>query len=76
MIAAKRYESVWNAFLKELPRNPTITLSSVQKEWHTNRKGMQRWMNNNGLSVKEAKKRKRIRDAALSIFFYLFTFAA
>ena len=52
MIAAKRYESVWNAFLKELPRNPTITLSSVQKEWHTNRKGMQRWMNNNGLSVK------------------------
>ena len=59
MIAAKRYESVWNAFLKELPRNPTITLSSVQKEWHTNRKGMQRWMNNNGLSVKEAKKRIR-----------------
>ena len=59
MIAAKRYESVWNAFLKELPRNSTITLSSVQKEWHTNRKGMQRWMNNNGLSVKEAKKRIR-----------------
>ena len=59
MIAAKRYESVWNAFLKELPRNPTITLSSVQKELHTNRKGMQRWMNNNGLSVKEAKKRIR-----------------
>ena len=59
MIAAKRYESVWNAFLKELPRNPTITLSSVQEKWHTNRKGMQRWMNNNGLSVKEAKKRIR-----------------
>ena len=36
MIAAKRYESVWNAFLKELPRNPTITLSSVQEKWHTN----------------------------------------
>lgn len=43
-IAAKRYESVWNAFLKELPRNPTITLSSVQTKWHTNRKGMQRWI--------------------------------
>ena len=59
MIAAKLYESVWNAFLKELPRNPTVTLSSVQKKWHTNRKGMRRWMSNNGLSVKEAKKRIR-----------------
>ena len=39
-------ELVWNAFLKELPRNQTITLSSVQKKWHTNRKGMQCWMNN------------------------------
>ena len=59
MITAKRYESVWNAFLKELPRNPTITLSSVQNKWHTNRKGMRRRMSNNGLSVKEAKKRIR-----------------
>lgn len=42
MIAAKRYESVWNAFLKELPRNPTITLSSVQKKWHTNRKAKEK----------------------------------
>ena len=46
-------------FLKELPRNPTVTLSSVQNKWHTNRKGMRRWMSNNGLSVKEAKKRIR-----------------
>ena len=53
------YESVWNAFLKELPRNPTVTLSSGQEKWHTNRKGMRRWMSNNGLSVKEAKKRIR-----------------
>ncbi len=27
-------------FLKELPRNPNVTLSSVQNKWHTNRKGM------------------------------------
>ena len=60
MIAAKRYESVWNAFLKELPRNPTVTLSSGQEKWHTNRKGKRRWMSNNGLSVKEAKKRIRV----------------
>lgn len=46
-------------FLKELPRNPTVTLSSVQNKWHTNSKGMRRWMSNNGLSVKEAKKRIR-----------------
>lgn len=46
-------------FLKELPRNSTVTLSSVQNKWHTNRKGMRRWMSNNGLSVKEAKKRIR-----------------
>lgn len=59
MIAAKRYESVWNAFLKELPRNPTITLSFVQKKWHVNRSGIKQWMGNNRLSVKEAKKRIR-----------------
>ena len=46
-------------FLKELTRNPTVTLSSVQNKWLTNRKGMRRWMSNNGLSVKEAKKRIR-----------------
>ena len=28
MTAAKRYESVWNAFLNELPHNPTATLTS------------------------------------------------
>ena len=28
MIAAKRYESVWNTFLKEMTRNSTVTLSS------------------------------------------------
>ena len=40
MIAAKRYESVWNAFLKKLLRNSTVTLSSFQKKWHVNRIGM------------------------------------
>lgn len=59
MIAAKRYESVWNTFLKELTRNSTVTLSSFQKKWHVNRSGMKQWMGNNGLSVKEAKKRIR-----------------
>lgn len=59
MIASKRYENVWNTFLKELTRNSTVTLSSFQKKWHVNRSGMKQWMGNNGLSVKEAKKRIR-----------------
>lgn len=54
MIAAKRYESVWNTFLKELTRNSTVTQSSFQKKWHVNQSGMKQWMGNNGLSVKEA----------------------
>lgn len=33
MIASKRYESVWNTFLKELTRNSTVTLSSFQKSY-------------------------------------------
>ena len=56
MIASKRYESVWNTFLKELTRDSAVTLSSLQKKWHVNRSGMKQWMRNNGLSVKEAKK--------------------
>ena len=56
MIASKRYESVWNTFLKELTRDSAATLSSLQKKWHINRSGMKQWMRNNGLSVKEAKK--------------------
>ena len=59
MIAAKRYEIVWNTFLKELTRNSTVTLASFQKKWHVNWSGMKQWMGNNGLSVKEAKKRIR-----------------
>lgn len=35
MIASKRYESVWNTFLKELTRNSTVTLSSFQKNLMT-----------------------------------------
>ena len=31
MTAAKRYESVWNAFLNELSHNPTATLTFYQK---------------------------------------------
>ena len=56
MIASKRYESVWNTFLKELTRYSAVTLSSLQKKWHVNRSGMKQWMRDNGLSVKEAKK--------------------
>ena len=56
MIALKRYESVWNTFLKELTRDSAVTLSSLQKKWHVNRSGMKQWMRDNGLSVKEAKK--------------------
>ena len=59
-------------FLKELPRNPTVTLSSVQNKWHTNRKGMRRWMSNNGLSVKEAFHSLSYRFAAI-ILDFLFT---
>ena len=54
MIASKRYESVWNTFWKELPRNSTVTLSYFQKKWHFNRSRMKQRMDNNGLSVKEA----------------------
>ena len=56
MIASKRYESLWNTFLKELTRDSAVTLSSLQKKWHVNRSGMKQWMRDNGLSVKEAKK--------------------
>lgn len=59
MTAAKRYESVWNAFLNELPHNPTTTLTSFLKRCNVRQGRMKRWMENNGLSVKEAKKRLR-----------------
>ena len=59
MTAAKRYESVWNAFLNELPHNPTATLTSFLKRCNVRQGRMKRWMENNGLSVKEAKKRLR-----------------
>lgn len=59
MIAAKRYESVWNAFLNELSHNPTATLTSFLKRCNVRQGRMKRWMENNGLSVKEAKKRLR-----------------
>lgn len=59
MTAAKRYESVWNAFLNELPHNPTTTLTSFLKRCNVRQGRMKRWMENNGLSVKEAKGRLR-----------------
>ena len=59
MTAAKRYESVWNAFLNELSHNPTATLTSFLKRCNVRQGRMKRWMENNGLSVKEAKKRLR-----------------
>ena len=59
MTAAKRYESVWNAFLNELSHNPTATLTSSLKRCNVRQGRMKRWMENNGLSVKEAKKRLR-----------------
>lgn len=59
MTAAKRYESVWNAFLNELPHNPTTTLTSFLKRCNVRQGRMKRWMENHGLSVKEAKKRLR-----------------
>ena len=59
MTTAKRYESVWNAFLNELSHNPTATLTSFLKRCNVRQGRMKRWMENNGLSVKEAKKRLR-----------------
>lgn len=59
MTAAKRYESVWNAFLNELSHNPTATLTSFLKRCNVKQGRMKRWMENHGLSVKEAKKRLR-----------------
>ena len=59
MTAAKRYESVWNAFLNELSHNPTATLTSFLKRCNVRQGRMKRWMENHGLSVKEAKKRLR-----------------
>lgn len=59
MTAAKRYESVWNAFLNELSHNPTATLTSFLKRCNVRQGRMKRWMENNGLSVKEAKRRLR-----------------
>lgn len=59
MTAAKRYESVWNAFLNELSHNPTATLTFFLKRCNVRQGRMKRWMENNGLSVKEAKKRLR-----------------
>ena len=59
MTAAKRYESVWNAFLNELSHNPTATLTSFLKRCNVRQGRMKRWMENHGLSVKKAKKRLR-----------------
>lgn len=59
MTATKRYESVWNTFIRELTRNSTVTLSSIQEQRHVDKNGMKKWMESNGLSVKEAKQRVR-----------------
>lgn len=59
MTAIKRYESVWNTFIRELTRNSTVTLSSFQEKRHVDKNGMKKWMESNGLSVKEAKQRVR-----------------
>ena len=53
MIASKRYESVWNTFLKELTRDSAVTLYSLQKKWHVNRIVIKQLMRNNELSIKE-----------------------
>ena len=55
MLAAERYKSVWNMFLQALNHDPTTCLRAFQCEQHVNKRGMTRWMQNNGLSVRKAK---------------------
>ena len=55
MLAAERYESVWNMFLQALNHDPTACLRTFQCEQHVNERSMARWMQNNGLSVRKAK---------------------
>ena len=55
MLAAERYESVWNKFLQALNHDPTACLRAFQCEQHVNKRGMARWMQNKGLSVRKAK---------------------
>ncbi len=57
MIATVRYELMWNKFLIELNCIPTLCFSSFLQKNHIHRHGMSWWMRDNGLSVKEAKKR-------------------
>ena len=55
MLEAERYKSVWNMFLQALNHDPTACLRAFQCEQHVNKRGMPRWMQNNGLSVRKAK---------------------
>ena len=55
MLVAERYKSVWNMFLQALNHDPTACLRAIQCEQHVNKRGMARWMQNNGISVRKAK---------------------
>lgn len=61
MTATERYETSWNAYLKELNRHPTTRLATFLKSRHINSHGMDMWMHRHGLSVSEAK--RRIKEA-------------
>ena len=50
-----RYERTWEAFLKELQTNSTVTLRSVCRKMHTNHCAMSKWLSRHDYSVTETK---------------------
>lgn len=55
MLAAEQYERVWNMFLQALNHDPKVCLRTFQYRQHVNMRGMARWMQHKGLSVRKAK---------------------
>lgn len=48
MTATARYELMWNKFLIELNRIPTLCFSSFLQKNHIHQHGMTQWMHDNG----------------------------
>lgn len=52
-------QKVWNDYIKLLPMNPSLTLSSFCRQNHLVYRYMSKWLERKGLSVKELKKELR-----------------
>lgn len=63
MTANERYEKTWNQFLVQLDKDTSLRLTPFLREQSISIRGMQQWMQNKGLAVKEAKTRLRMCHA-------------